>query len=387
MRNVMKLLLVLTLTLGPSIMGTAQERGATTGTGPSFEYLGLLAQGPGGVVFAADAQEVSVYALELGDALRGGAPGTARVEALDRKLAALLGTDVASIEITDMLVYPANRNTLVSVMRGEGVGAQAALVRIDGEGKLTNIPLASIRYSKLMMPNPPPKEDVFVMGTNTLALPNYPDTPKSNPIRAMVGTRTLTDMAFDNGKLYVAGLSSEEFGAKMRVISYPFRTVDSSTSVELWHAAHGQFETRSPINTFVPYNVKGERHIIASYACTPLVKVPVSELKPGADVRGVTIGEFGNGSRPLDMVVYTKDGRDYLLMSNTKRGVMKVPTSGFADTAPILRQVQVEDRVGVIPETVTSLTDVEQLDKFDATRAVIIAKRGNGLNLETVAFP
>lgn len=385
MRIIVKLLLVLTLALGPSLVGTAVDSGAASGTGPSFKYVGPLAQGPDGVVFAADAQDVSVYALQLKDALKGGPSGTKPVDALDRKIAALLGTDVASIEITDVLVYTPNRNTLVSVMRGEGVSAQAALIRIDGDGKLTNIPLASVRYSKVMIPNPPPKADELVVGGKKYPQYNYPDQPRSQ--RQVPGARTITDMAFDGERLYVTGLSGEEFSSKLRVISYPFKNVDRGTGVEIWHGAHGQFETRSPINAFVPYTVKGERHIIASYTCTPLVKIPVSALKPGEDVRGVTIGEFGNRNRPLDMIVYSKGGRDFLLMANTARGVMKVPTSGFADTAPILKPVQVEDRVGVVPETIASLTGVEQLDKLDETRAVLLTRTAGAVGLQTVALP
>ena len=33
---------------------------------------------------------------------------------------------------------------------------------------------------------------------------------------------------------------------------FPFKTADNGTSVEIYHGAHGQFETRSPVRTFVP---------------------------------------------------------------------------------------------------------------------------------------
>jgi hypothetical protein len=385
MRSIAKLLLVVGLALGPSVAGAALDGNATSGTGPAFKYFGPLALGPDGVVFAGDSQEVSVYALELKDALKGGAPGTKAVDGIDRKIAALLGTDLAQIEITDVLVYGPNKNTLVSVMRGQGAAAQPALIRVDGEGKLTNVPLASVRYSKVMLPSPPPKSGELVVGGKAYPQYYYPDQPREQ--RQFVGASTITDMAFDGGKLFVTGLSSEAFSSKLRVIAYPFTNVDRGTGIEIWHGAHGQFETRSPINTFVPYTVKGERHIIASYTCTPLVKIPVSAIKPGVDVRGVTIGEFGNRNRPLDMIVYSKGGRDFLLMANNSRGVMKVPTSGFAETAPILKPVQVEDRVGVVPETVAALTGVEQLDKLDDARAVLLTRTASTVELQTVALP
>ncbi len=389
MRHVTRALsLVATVALGLSVVGVAQDRPVTTGIGPAFKYFGPLAAGPAGVVFAADSQEVSVYALEVGAALKGGVPGTRSVPAIDQKIAALLGTDVAGIEITDALVYPATRNTLLSVMRGKGASASPALVKVDGAGTLTLVSLASVRYSRVAIPNPPPKAHQVGMGDRKYTIYNYPDRPKDDSmVGRILGTQTITDMAFDAGRLYVTGLSNEEFASKLRVIDYPFRSVSRGTSVEIWHGAHGQFETRSPVHSFVPYTVKGERNIIASYTCTPLVKFPVSALKPGADVRGVTIGEFGSGNRPLDMIVYTKAGQDYILMSTNFRGVLKAPTAGFAEVSPITTQVDVSDRVGVVPETITSLTGIEQLDKLDETRAVVLARQATAVDLQTIALP
>jgi hypothetical protein len=82
--------------------------------------------------------------------------------------------------------------------------------------------------------------------------------------------------------------------------------------------------TNAPIRTFTPYEIAGNAHLLAAYTCTPLVKIPVSDLKPGAKVKGTTVAELGNGNTPLDMVVYNKGGKDYLLMINTSRGVMKI---------------------------------------------------------------
>ncbi len=95
---------------------------------------------------------------------------------------------------------------------------------------------------------------------------------------------SITDMAFVDGKLVVAGLSNEEFASKLRTIPYPFAKVDNGTSVEIYHGNHGQFETRSPVISFVPYKVTTQPHLIAGYTCTPLVKFPVSE--PGARRQG-----------------------------------------------------------------------------------------------------
>src|SRR2546428_10170105 len=56
MRFIIKLSLIVTVAMGLSVAGMAEDHAATSGTGPSFKYLGPLALGPDGVVFAADSQ-------------------------------------------------------------------------------------------------------------------------------------------------------------------------------------------------------------------------------------------------------------------------------------------------------------------------------------------
>jgi hypothetical protein len=71
------------------------------------------------------------------------------------------------------------------------------------------------------------------------------------------------------------------------------------------------------VRTFVPYSLKGRAHLLAAYLCTPLVTIAVDDLKDKAHVRGRTVGEFGSGNYPLDMVVYKKDGKEKLLIANS----------------------------------------------------------------------
>src|SRR5439155_26701410 len=115
----------------------------------------------------------------------------------------------------------------------------------------------------------------------------------------------------------------------LRSIPFPFKDADKGASVEIYHGAHGKFETQSPVRTFVAYDIDGETNLLAAYTCTPLVKIPVAELKPGAHVKGTTVAELGNRNRPLDMVVFKKDGKDYILMANSSRGVMKITTDNI----------------------------------------------------------
>ena len=340
---------------------------ADAGTGPTLESGGPLAFGPDGILFIADNQGAAIYALEMGSRLTGGKRGTKDIAGIDQQIAALLGTDAREIQINDLAVNPASQNAFISASRGRGANATPVLLRVDGAGAIDVLPLGDVPYTRLTLPN----------------------APEANPgARRNPRMAAITDMAFVDGRLFLAGLSNEEFSSKLRSVPFPFDTIDDGTSVEIWHAAHGQFETHSPVYTFVPYDVSGQQHLIAGYLCTPLVKFPIDDLAPGSKVMGTTIAELGNRNRPLDMVVCSKGGKDYLLMSNTSRGVMKIPTETFGTQPAVTADVGDGGKAGVSYETVAHMTGVEQLDLLDAQHAIVIARNDAGVaSLEAVMLP
>jgi len=249
-------------------------------------------------------------------------------------------------------------------MRGTGADAKPALLRVDGVGQITAIALDTLTSTSVALSNAP------AAGTNA----------RQNP-RA----DTVTDMAFVSGKLIVSGLSNEEFASKLRSFSYPFAAADPGTSVEIFHGSHGQLETRAPIYTFIPYTIDNKPYVIASYTCTPLVKFPIDSLK-GSKVLGTTIAELGAGNRPLDMVLYKKDGKEYLLMSNNSRGVMKIPTAGFGTAAGITAPVTTE-KAGIAYQTIAWMKGVEQMDLLDAQHSIVLARAAGSLSLSAMALP
>jgi len=118
--------------------------------------------------------------------------------------------------------------------------------------------------------------------------------------------------------------------------------VTGGTNVEIYHGSHGRFETNAPVRTFVPHRIDGDPHILAAYTCTPLVKIPLYSLKPASKVTGTTIAELGGRNRPLDMVVYRKDGKEFILMNNSSRGVMKLPADKLDSFPAITDQTEIK---------------------------------------------
>ena len=127
---------------------------STNGVSPTFASIGPLTFNPDGTLFAGDAQNAAIFALELGKA-SSGASGVADVEGLDQKIAALAGTDAAQIAITDLAIHPRTKNAYVSVMRGQGPGATAALFRVDGAGKIDLVSFDAMKYARVELPNAP----------------------------------------------------------------------------------------------------------------------------------------------------------------------------------------------------------------------------------------
>lgn len=343
----------------------------TVGT-PDWKSVGPLAFGPNGLLFVGDTQGGAIFAVDTGDKVMDSAGDSIAVPALNEKVAGLLGTEPNDLLINDMAVNPASGKAYLSVSRGRGPTAAPVLVRVDRSGKIEVVAVEKVPFSKATLINVPTQAD---------APPAAKKWGGGSP-----RSQTITDLAYVDGQVYVAGLSNEEFSSRLISIPYPFAAVNGGTSVEIFHGAHGRLETRSPVRTFAAYKINGEPYLMAAYTCTPLVKFPVAALKPGAKFQGTTVAELGNRNNPLDMVIYQKDGKDFILLANSSRGVMKISTDGIAESPSIADKVT--DTAGLPYQKVTEMKGVVQLDGFDQTHALVLVQQENGAqNLETVTLP
>jgi hypothetical protein len=371
--------IVVILILGTS--WTSAQRRPTVN--PDLTSGGPLAFGPEDTLFMADNMAATIFALRLDSEEFGRREGTASVRGLDQKIAAMLGTVAEEILINDIAVSPNSKNTFLSVSRSSADTSAPVLLRVDGTGTIDVIELDQIAYTRVELPNP---ADNFVQ----------PGRPGPRPPYLGAQNRrmeTVTDMAYLDGQLLVSGLSNEEFASKLRSVAYPFSGAGTGSSVEIWHASHGAFETRAPVYTFVPHVVDGEQNLIAGYFCTPLVRFSTAALAAGnaftGKVRGTTIAEMGAYNRPLDMIVYEQNGEDILLITTVSKGVMKMTMDDVADQEPIAEKVpEMEDISGVPFEAIDRMEGTVQLAMLDETQAVIAIRDGDGLtHLNVIALP
>ena len=367
LRSSLSYALTAALAFSAASASAADEPSASLKAGKAdLKSAGPLAFGPDGILLVGDTTGAAVFAIDTGDRTPAAEKKDVKLANVALKVAARLGTDPQKVMINDLAVNPISGKVYLSVARGRGPDATPVILRVGADGAVEELSLDHVKFAKAEIPNPP--------------------APGGTGRAATARSESITDLAFADGRVFVAGLSNEEFSSRLMAIPFPFSGPADASAIEIYHGAHGRFETKSPVRTFVAYKINNEPYLMAAYTCTPLVKVAVADLKPGAHVKGTTIAELGNHNRPLDMIVYQKDGKDFLLVANSDRGVMKIPTEGAGSAEAITAPVK--DTKGLKYKTVEALKGVMQLDQLDATRAVILVRDDAGaLNLDTIRLP
>jgi hypothetical protein len=259
-----------------------------------------------------------------------------------------------------MAVHPVSRNVYISAMRGRGAGAQSVLLRVTRDADIEIVELDDVMHSTAAIPNAPASDPAA----------------RRNP-----RTFTVTDLAFADGRVWVAGLSNEEFSSAFRQMPFPFGDGMSTTTLEIYHVSHGQNETHAPVMTFTPKRIDGTLEILAAYTCTPLVAFPAGEMKDGQHVFGRTVAELGAGNQPLDMITYTHGGSDHILIANSRHALMHVSPSDIAGAAALVSPTK---EPGIARQNVAE-PGITQLAELDAENVVVIRSGRNGLDLRTIA--
>jgi len=364
---VMHLKLLAVLIVLPTSMSVraADIWGLNSGT-PEMKSATTLAFGPEDILFVGDAKAATVFAIATGDKEGDAAAASINIENLPKAIGDVL--HAKDVVINDLAVNPRTGSAFVAVAADD----KAALVKIDGAGKITSLPLNSVKFAKVELADAP-EDKIVTQG------------------RRVTNRRmdSITDIAFFENKVLVSGLSDSQSPSTVRELNFPFTASDKGMAIEIYHAAHGKSEDASAMRTFVPMMIDGEPSLLGAYVCTPLVRIPVKDLKSaGEKVKATTVAELGNMNRPLDMIAYEKDGQSFLLLSNSARGVMKITTAGLKENKGLTEPVRDGEKAGQGYVSVDSMAGVIQMDKLNDHAALILVHPDNGTqNLRTVPLP
>jgi hypothetical protein len=321
--------------------------------GPEIKSISSLTFGPDGILFVGDSKSATIFAVNTKDAKQQKKATAVEIKNLDQKVAAALGTDVANITITDMAVNPVSKKLYLAVQSSDGT---PVLLTLNGE-KIEPVAVKDMTYTAVVLNNAPAEDAKDQRG---------------RPIRMS----TISDIGYADGKLMVSGLSNHEFSSSFKSIPYPFTNKQDESTLEIYHAAHGKYETSAPIKTFTTAEINGKKYLVASYTCTPLVLFPLDELKPGTHVKGRTVAEMGSGNSPIDMITFSNGTDSYLMMANTRHPVAKVDYKSIASFEGTLTE-PVKGTAGV-SFTALPLTNVLQMDKLENNMVLVLQKKPNG---------
>ena len=331
---------------------------------------GPLAFGPEGILFVSDPKSATIYAIDTKSHRPEKADlekATYQLEDVQGALASLANGNAGDVAVADIAVDPEAGTLLMSVTLASRPGL--AVVGLDGKANL--IKLDKVLASAIELPNAPPDK---VTGEGRRA---------SNK-----RMESITDLAFSEGRLIVSGLAGENPLSTVRAIGFPFQAPGSEAQIEIFHAAHGRNEDYAAIRAFIPINIDGKPSLLAGFTCTPLVRFSLDSLQKGDKVRGTTVAELGNQNRPLDMIVYERDGKTFLLVTNTARGVMKIDTADVAGQDELTEPVKGGGTAGVPFSKVESMTGILQLAKLGETHGVILREtEEKRLSLATIELP
>jgi hypothetical protein len=301
------------------------EYGLQAGTA-EIGSAGPIAFGPDGILFVADNAAARIWAADVADPGPQAGPEPFDLESIDVKVASFLGVEASDIVIRDLAVHPVSHHAYLSVQRGRGDAARAVLVRVSGlDGAVTEVTLDGVPLASVELDDAPAPDDERLDITLPVGDEGEDVTYGDRTFRLLrqpIRTATVTDMAYVDGMLLIAGLSSEEFSSRLRRVPFPFQAGAAGSSLEIFHVSHGKWETAAPIRAFVPY--EGGASILATYTCTPVVHFSLADLQPGAKAVGRTVAELGPVNQPLDMVAFRSGGQEYLLVANSAHGLVKI---------------------------------------------------------------
>ena len=313
MKNLEVFICTLVLTFAVSLVNAQQ-----------IAALGALEFSAEGVLFAGDNVSGAIHAFDLSAESRTTDKFEINVYNVDAQVAAVLGTSQGNVQINDMAVHPKSGEVYLSVTRGHGIDALPVLVKVNARNQVGNVDLVSVKTTSQTLNKLPDGNHQFVL-RGTMAPPTTKEMAKSKrPMRML----SIIDMEYYKGELFVAGISNEDFCSVLRRMPYPFNGKESISNIEMFHISHDEYETRAPIRSMLVKNIDGKDQMVAAYTCSPLVLIPLNELKDGAKVKARTLGDMGNG-QPLDMVSFNMQGNEMLFVTNNSRMPQVIPLSGL----------------------------------------------------------
>lgn len=338
------------------------------------QSVNVIRFGDANTLFVGDSKSATLYAYTVASSTIPESQKAYNIHDLSNKIAAFAKIGVMEFIIRDMALNPASKEAYIAFDTKTKTGYASQIIIVNQAGTIRKFDLSVTKHTETKI-NDAPTNDLIIWDKTSL--------------RSM----TFTDIDFHNGKVYISGMSNAEFSSALRMVDYPFTNEKVSTSsVEIFHAVHGQNETRAPIQTLQFVTINKEDYILAAYTCTPLVLIPVKDLKDGAHIVGKTIAEMGYGNTPVDIIKFQSEGFDKkpyegIILANRNRTAQFINLNDIAKSATENNI----DYVGMVEHTGTPvnnlpMTGLLQMDDQDGYHIVAMRRNDETGSLELISF-
>ena len=220
---------------------------ASTPTSGHASRSGVLAFGPDGVLFVADPKAAAVFAFETDDKASSSREGIV-VAQLDAELAALVGSESSELVIHDIAVHPNSGAAYVSFSRGRGPDADPVLARVPAAGDIEILDLGGVKSTRVELPNAPKDEgegrrnQAALCRSRTWSSTKGRCTWRASRTRSSPRSCTRSPTPFARS------------AAAARSATAP--------ASEIYHGAHGAWETRAPVRTFTTCEIEDTDHLL-----------------------------------------------------------------------------------------------------------------------------
>ena len=376
MKNIFSSLFALTLSFNVFAEGSSGPPTATQAFLKNPQKGGLKLNGAG--VMHASSQGLLLVAENGGSLVAIDTGHTGKfspvkpVANLGAKAAGAIGATPDKITINDLKANPETGALYISVRRSDGI---STILTLSASGKLDTLETDNLNWVRIKL-------------------------------SGKLKISRISGIGFFGGRVLAAGQSNDAFRSK--IFSIPAPITHGSTaavfSTDTYHVAHGRWETKAPIQSFIMTQEAGTPYLVGAFACTPIAKFPIANLQDGAQVKGASVLELGSGNRPLDMFTYQSGGKQWLV-THTQRfkaafsytpskywaariDMKHITASGEAKTnqkAYRRDQKMAKDPKGV--EVLEELHGAVQVDAYGKQQAVLLREVKGALNLDVVKLP
>lgn len=339
---------------------------------PGLKSINVISFAPEGVLLIGDGAASQILAIDTQDA-KPTEPLSKKVPDIQKQIAGHLGTKRDGVEILDLAVNPASNKAYIAVRKQDD--KSYLIVTVDGSGEIREFELDRVKYARVKLST---------------------DEVKVNRI---------TDVAWAEDRIIAAGRSNETFASKIFSVDAPLKDDASSNSfsAETYHVSHRRWETKAPMSVVIPFKENDKTYVVGAFSCTPIVKYPIDSLQSGAKVKGESVLELGSGNRPIDMFIYEKDDKHYVL-ANTFRfhherrpfgpspyWTVKFEQGILGAKADVnekaLRRLKGYDPATDRVEMVEAYHGVTQMDKLGDSNALVMRQSDDSFSLEVLPLP